>query len=88
MFLVAGGRDASRTALRVARLAALLAIVLSATAAALPLISGLGYLDELLQTPEIAAGIAFSVTGAWLVGSRIARPMGWLLLGIGLCSAL
>ena len=88
MFLVAGGRDASRTALGVARLAALLAIVLSATAAALPLISGLGYLDELSQTPEIAAGIAFSVTGAWLVGSRIARPMGWLLLGIGLCSAL
>jgi two-component system NarL family sensor kinase len=84
---VTGGRDASRAALWVARLGAVLAVGLSATAAALPLLSGLGYLDELVQTPEIAAGTAFSVTGAWLVGSRTARPMGWLLLGIGLCSS-
>jgi signal transduction histidine kinase len=88
MFLVAGGRDASRTALWVARLVALLAVGLSVTATVLPLASGLGYLDDMVQTPEIAAGVAFSVTGAWLVGSRVARPMGWLLLGIGLCSAL
>jgi two-component system NarL family sensor kinase len=84
---VTGGRDASRAALWVARLGAVLAVGLSVTAAALPLLSGLGYLDELVQTPEIAAGIAFSFTGAWLVGSRTARPMGWLLLGIGLCSS-
>jgi signal transduction histidine kinase len=88
MFLVDGGRDASRTAPWVARLAALLAVGLSVAATALPLASGLGYLDELVQTPEVAAGIAFSVTGAWLVGSRDAGPMGWLLLGIGLCSSL
>lgn len=88
MFLVAAGRDASRPALWVARLVALLAVALSVTAAALPLVSGLGYLDELVQTPEIAAGVAFSVTGAWLVGSRVASPMGWLLLGVGLCSAM
>jgi two-component system NarL family sensor kinase len=86
--LVPSGREGSRVAVGAARLLAVLAVLLAAGAVALPLVSGLGYLDELTSTPEVAVAGSFSVTGALLVGNERARRIGWLLLTIGLCSAL
>jgi len=57
-----------------ARLLAVLAVVLAAVAVALPLVSGLGYLDELMGTPEVAVAVSFSTTGALLVGNDRSRP--------------
>ncbi len=71
-----------------ARLLAVLAVLLAAVAVALPLVSGLGYLDELMGTPEVAVAASFSVAGALLVGNPRARRMGWLLLAIGSTAAL
>lgn len=71
-----------------ARLLAALAVLLAGVAVALPLVSGLGYLDELTASPEVAVAVSFSVSGALLVGNRQARRIGWLLLGIGLASAV
>ena len=85
---VTAGRDGGRAAIVTARLLAVLATVLAATAVALPLISGYGYLDELTATPEVVVAVSFSLTGALLVGSVAARQIGWLLLGVGLTSAL
>jgi len=85
---VTAGRDGGRAAIVSARLLAVLATVLAGTAVALPLVSGRGYLDELTATPEVAVAVSFSLTGAFLVGNEQARRIGWLLLGIGLTSAL
>ena len=70
------------------RLLAGAACALAVLAVTLPVASGLGYLDELMGTPEIAVAVSFSVTGAWLVGHRQARRMGWLLLAVGVSSAV
>lgn len=78
----------SRAAVWAARLLAVLAACLAAFAVALPLLSGYGYLDELTSTPEVAVAVSFSATGALLVGNPQARRIGWLLLGIGMLSAL
>ena len=85
---VTAGRDGGRAAIVSARLLAALAVVLACTAVALPLLSGYGYLDELTATPEVVVAVSFSLTGALLVGSEAARRIGWLLLAIGLTSAL
>ncbi len=85
---VTAGRDGGRAAIVSARLLAALAAVLAGLAVALPLAGGHGYLDELTATPEVAVAVSFSVTGALLVGSEQARRIGWLLLGIGLASAV
>ena len=71
-----------------ARLLSALSVLLACVAVALPLASGLGYLDELTATPEVAVALSFSVTGALLVGTPRARRIGWLLLAIGACSAV
>ena len=71
-----------------ARLLAVFATGLAALAVALPLLSGLSYLDELLRTPEVVVATSFSITGALLAGHPSARRMGWLLLGVGVASAI
>ncbi len=85
---VTAGRDGGRAAIVLARLLAALAAVLAVAAVALPLAGGYGYLDRLTATPEVAVAISFSATGALLVGSEQARRIGWLLLAVGLTSAL
>lgn len=82
------GREGSRAAVLAARLLAALSGLLAVVAVALPLVSGLGYLDELMATPEAVVAFSFSATGALLVGNQRARRIGWLLLGIGLSSAV
>ncbi len=86
--VVSSGRDWSRAAVTAAWLLAVLAVVLAAVAVALPLVSGLGYLDELMGTPEVAVAVSFSTTGALLVGNDRSRRIGWLLLAIGSTAAL
>ena len=76
-----------RVAIWVARSLGVLAMVLAATAVALPLATGLGYLDELMQTPEVVVAVSFSATGVLLVQNRRASRIGWLLLAIGMFSA-
>jgi len=85
---VTAGRDGGRAAIVVARLLAALATGLAGAAVALPLASGYGYLDELTASPEVAVAVSFSLTGALLVGSARARRIGWLLLAVGLFSAV
>jgi two-component system NarL family sensor kinase len=85
---VAARRDGSRGAVVAARLIAAVAVSLAALAVALPLVSGLGYLEQLLGTPEVVVATSFSITGALLVAHPPARRMGWLLLGVGLASAV
>jgi two-component system, NarL family, sensor kinase len=85
---VVATRGRSRVAVRAARLLAVLAVLLAAVAVALPLVSGLGYLDQLMSSPEVVVAISFSLTGALLAQSEQASRIGWLLLGIGVCSAL
>ena len=77
-----------RAAVWVARLLAALAVVLATIAVALPVLSGFGYLDELTSTPEVAVAVSFSATGALLVGNAQARRIGWLLLAVGVMSAV
>lgn len=83
-----GGRNTHRAALVVARCGALAAVLLAATAVALPLAGGLDYLDDLMGTPEVVIAVSFSATGAFLVRSEQASRIGWLLLAVGMCSAL
>jgi signal transduction histidine kinase len=85
---VAAERDGSRVAVTAARLLAASATVLAAIAVALPLVSRLGYLEQLLGTPEVVVATSFSITGALLVAHPPARRMGWLLLGVGVASAV
>jgi len=77
-----------RAAVWAARSLALVGVSLAVIAVVLPLASGLGFLDELLQTPEVAVAISFALTGALLVQSRQATRIGWLLVLIGLFSGL
>ena len=57
-------------------------------AVVLSLIAEPPYGLHLFRSPEPVIGLAFSVVGAVLVaGTRVARPMGWLLLAVGLCAA-
>ena len=72
-----------RVAVWVARSLGVLAMVLAGTAVTLPLATGLGYLDELMQTPEVVVGVSFSATGVLLVQNRRASRIGWLLLAMG-----
>jgi two-component system NarL family sensor kinase len=54
----------------------------------LSLIADPPYVLHLFRSPEPVIGLAFSVVGTVLVaGTRVARPMGWLLLAIGICAA-
>jgi two-component system NarL family sensor kinase len=85
---VAADRDASRAPVTAARLLAVVATALAALAVALPLVSGLGYLEQLVRTPEVVVATSFSITGALLVAHRPARRMGWLLLAVGGASAV
>lgn len=71
-----------------ARLLAVVATGLAAVAVALPIASGLGYLEQLLGTPEVVVAASFSITGALLAAHPPARRMGWLLLGVGLASGV
>ena len=71
-----------------ARLLAVVATGLAVLAVALPLVSGLGYLDRVLGTPEVVVATSFSITGALLVAHPPARRLGWLLLGIGVAAAV
>ena len=71
-----------------ARLLAVVATGLAIIAVALPLVGDLGYLERLLGTPEVVVATSFSITGALLVAHPPARRMGWLLLGVGLASAV
>ena len=57
-------------------------------AVVLSLLAEPGYGLYLFRSPEPVIGLAFSVVGAVLVaGTRVARPMGWLLLAVGGCAA-
>lgn len=85
---VAAGHQQGRVAVMAARLLAVVAVALAAIAVALPLVSGLDYLDELAGTPEIAVAVSFSVTGALLAGTGPGRRIGRLLLAIGVTSAV
>ncbi len=85
---VTDGRGGVRVSLWVARALAVCATAAAAVAVALPVLSGLGYLDELLSTPEAVVAVSFSWTGALLVGSPLAVRIGWLLLAVGVGSAL
>ena len=85
---VAVQRDRGRVAVTAARLLAVVATALAVLAMALPLVSGLGYLEQLLGTPEVVVATSFSITGALLVAHPPARRMGWLLLGVGVASAV
>jgi two-component system NarL family sensor kinase len=80
--------DGSRAATWAARLLAGVSILLAAIAVALPLVGGLDYLPRLFSSPEIVVALAYSTTGALLVGHRRARSIGWLLLGIGVVAAV
>ena len=71
-----------------ARLLAVLATGLAALAVGLPLLNGLGYLDQVIGTPEVVVATSFSITGAMLVAHPPASRMGWLLLGVGVVSAV
>jgi signal transduction histidine kinase len=82
------GREGGRVAVWAARLLAVLATGLAGLAVALPLVGGFDYLDELTGTPEVVVAVSFSATGALLVGTVRAVRIGWLMLGIGLTSAL
>ncbi|MGN6575310.1 MAG: hypothetical protein ACTHKG_06460, partial [Nocardioides sp.] len=82
------GAEGGRATVWVARLLAVLAAALGLLAFAFPVVSGYGYLDELMGTPEVVVAVSFSATGALLAGSEQARRIGWVLLGIGLCSGL
>ncbi len=77
----------SRAVLVAARLLAVIACALAASAVALPVVSGYGYLDRITASPEVSIAVSFSLTGALLVGSVPARRMGWLLLAIGTSAA-
>ena len=85
---VTAGPDGGRAAIWAARILALLASLLAGVAVALPLLSGLGYLRDLMGTPEVVVAISFSLTGAVLVGNAQARRICWLLLFIGVMSGL
>lgn len=85
---VAADRDGSRVAVTAARLLAVVATGLAALAVALPLVGGLGYLEQLVRTPEVVVATSFSITGALLVAHPPARRMGWLLLAVGGASAV
>ena len=85
---VAARRQQGRVAVMAARLLAVIAVALAAVAVALPLVSGLDYLDELAGTPEIAVAVSFSVTGALLAGTERGYRIGRLLLAIGVASAV
>ena len=85
---VAVQRDGGRVAVTAARLLAVVATGLAVLAVALPLASGLGYLEQLLRTPEVFVATSFSITGALLVAHPPARRMGWLLLAVGVASAV
>ncbi len=85
---VAVDRDWSRVALVAAWLLAVVATGLAVLAVALPLVGDLGYLEQLLATPEVVVATSFSITGALLVAHPPARRMGWLLLGVGVASAV
>ena len=73
----------------------MVAVLLGAAAAVavcgavvLSLIAEPPYGLHLFRSPEPVIGLAFSVVGAVLVaGTRVARPMGWLLLAVGACAA-
>lgn len=71
-----------------ARLLAVVATGLAVLAVALPLASGLDYLEQLIRTPEVVVATSFSITGALLVAHPPARRMGWLLLAVGGASAV
>lgn len=81
-------RDGGRAAVTAARLLAVLAVGLAVLAVALPLIGGHDYLEQLVGTPEVVVATSFSVTGALLVTQPPARRMGWLLLAVGVMSAV
>ena len=85
---VTGDRDGVRVSLWVARALAVAATAAALVAVALPLLSGLDYLDELMTTPEVVVALSFSWTGALLVGSPRAARIGWLLLVVGVGSGL
>ena len=85
---VAVDRDRSRVALTAARLLAVAATGLAVLAVALPLAGGFDYLEQLVATPEVVVATSFSITGALLVAHPPARRMGWLLLGVGVTSAI
>lgn len=85
---VAVDSDGSRVAVTVARLLAVVATGLAVLAVALPLVSGLGYLEQLVRTPEVVVATSFSITGALLAAHPPARRMGWLLLAVGAASAV
>ncbi len=78
----------SRAASWAARLTAVGAVLLTATAVALPLLSGMDYLPDLFRSPEVVVALAYATTGAVLVDHRRARSIGWLLLCIGVLSAV
>ena len=77
-----------RVAPWVARTLAVLAAALAALAVALPVLGDHPYLADLLGTPEVVVAVSFSATGAVLVGNDQARRIGWLLLAIGVGSAV
>lgn len=77
-----------RVAVWAARSLAIAAVLLALTAVALPVLSKLPYLHHLFGSPEVVVALSYSVTGAFLVHEPRARSMGWLLLGIGVLSAV
>jgi hypothetical protein len=80
--LVTRHREVSRTGALMARVVAACAVTLAVVAVVLPVAGGFHYLDDLLETPEIAIALSFGVVGAVLVGRADAYPMGWLLVAI------
>jgi len=70
-----------------ARLLAVAAVMATAAAVLLPLMTGGDWLGRLFRTPEPVAGPSFALAGALLVGLPPARRLGWLLLCIGSSAA-
>lgn len=78
-----GTATSARAADWVARVIAVLSILLVVAGALLPVIGGGGYLRHVIDTPEAVVGASFSAAGAVLATHPRARRLGWLLLAIG-----
>ncbi|MFI7643926.1 sensor histidine kinase [Nonomuraea sp. NPDC049400] len=72
--------QAGRAAVAVARSASALAVAAAVAAVALPLLTGTGYLERLLSTPEAVLAPAYAAAGAWLAGHERSRRIGMLLV--------
>lgn len=71
-----------------ARLIAIMAVVVCLTGVGLALLAERPMVDELVGTPEPMIALSFPIVGALLVGHREGRRIGWVLIAIGASAAL